>query len=93
MGSLVSLCAHSLMSDSLKPQNCCPSGFSAQGIFQARILEWVVISYSRDSSDPGIKPTSFAFLALEADSFPLVPPGFPETGLSGATSDLRHLNL
>ena len=30
--------------------NCSPSGFSAHGISQARILEWVVISFSRVSS-------------------------------------------
>ena len=35
------------------------------GIFQARILEWVAISFSRGSSDPGIKPRS---PALQADS-------------------------
>ena len=28
------------------------------GIFQARILEWVGISFSGDLSDPGIKPES-----------------------------------
>ena len=54
--------------------DCCSSGFSAQGIFQARILEWVVISYSRASSDSGIKPTSLAFLALEGRFFPTSAP-------------------
>ena len=29
-----------------------PSGSSVHGIFQARILEWVAISYSRGSSQP-----------------------------------------
>ena len=33
-------------------------GFSVHGIFQARILEWVVISYSRGSSQPRIEPVS-----------------------------------
>ena len=32
------------------PMNCSPPGFSVQGILQARILEWVAISYSRGSS-------------------------------------------
>ena len=32
------------------PMNCSYPGFSVQGILQARILEWVVISYSRRSS-------------------------------------------
>ena len=31
---------------------CSPPGSSKHGIFQARILEWVVISYSRGSSQP-----------------------------------------
>ena len=30
--------------------NSCPSGSSVHGISQARILEWVVISFSRGSS-------------------------------------------
>ena len=29
------------------PMDCSPPGSSAQGIFQARILEWVAISFSR----------------------------------------------
>ena len=33
-------------------------GPSVRGIFQARILEWVAISFSRGSSDPGIKLAS-----------------------------------
>ena len=32
--------------------DCSLPGFSVHGIFQARILEWVVISYSRGSSRP-----------------------------------------
>ena len=31
------------------PVNCSPSGFAIHGIFQARILEWVAISFSRGS--------------------------------------------
>ena len=34
------------------PMNCSLPGFSVHGIFQARILEWVAISYSMDSSQP-----------------------------------------
>ena len=34
------------------PVNCRPSGFSVHGISQARILEWVAISFSRGSSRP-----------------------------------------
>ena len=35
-----------------------PSGSSVHGILQARILEWVAISFSRLSPDPGIEPES-----------------------------------
>ena len=39
--------------------DCSPPGSNVHGIsLQARILEWVVISSSRESSDPGIEPTS-----------------------------------
>ena len=32
------------------PMDCSPPGSSIHGIFQARRLEWVVISFSRGSS-------------------------------------------
>jgi len=34
------------------PMDCSPPGFSVHGIYQARILEWVAISFSRGSSQP-----------------------------------------
>ena len=34
------------------PVDCSPSGSSIHGILQARILEWVAISFSRGSSQP-----------------------------------------
>ena len=34
------------------PMDCSPPGFSVHGILQARMLEWVAISYSRGSSQP-----------------------------------------
>ena len=37
-------------------------GFSVHGISQARILEWVAISFSRGSFRPGIEPTSPALV-------------------------------
>ena len=39
------------MSDSLRPRGPLP-GSSVHGILQARILEWVAISFSRGSSQP-----------------------------------------
>ena len=32
------------------PMDCSPAGFSIHGIFQARVLEWVAISFSQGSS-------------------------------------------
>ena len=34
------------------PMDCTPPGTSVHEIFQARILEWVAISFSRGSSQP-----------------------------------------
>ena len=45
---------------------------SVHGILQARILKWVAIPFSRDLSNPGIKPGS---LALQVDSLPSEPLG------------------
>ena len=40
------------MSDSSQPHGVLPTSPSVHGIFQARILEWVASSYSRESSQP-----------------------------------------
>ena len=45
-------CAQSLASDSLPPEDCSLPGFSVHEISQARILDWVAISFSRGSSPP-----------------------------------------
>ena len=43
--------SRSVMSNSLRPHGLCsPPGSSVHGILQARILEWVAISFSRESS-------------------------------------------
>ena len=34
------------------PMDCNPPGSSIHGIFQAKILEWVAISFSRDLLNP-----------------------------------------
>ena len=41
-----------VVSDSLLPMGCSPPGCSVHGISQARILEWVAISFSRGSPQP-----------------------------------------
>ena len=57
------------------PTDCSPPGSPVQGIPQARILEWVTISSSRGSSNPGIKFMSPASPALQADSLSSESPG------------------
>ena len=42
----------SVVSDFGNPMSCSPPDSSAHGIIQARILEWVAISYSRGYSKP-----------------------------------------
>ena len=54
--------------------DCNLQGSSVYGIFQARVLEWVAISFSRDLPDPGMKPRSPALLA---DALLSEPPGKP----------------
>ena len=36
----------------INPMDCSPPGASVHGILQGRILEWVVIPFSRESSQP-----------------------------------------
>ena len=56
------------------PMNCNLSGSSVHEIFQARVLEWVAISFSRGSPNPGIEPGS---PALQADTLLSEPPEKP----------------
>ena len=48
-----------------------PPGSSVHGVLQARILEQLAISFSRDLPDPGIKPASLASPAGQTGSLPL----------------------
>ena len=48
----VSVLSLSVVSNSFDTTDCSPSGSSVHGIFQARILEWVAIPFSRGSSWP-----------------------------------------
>ena len=54
--------------------DCSLPGSSVHEISQARILEWVAISSSRDLSDSGIKPES---PALADEFFTTEPQGKP----------------
>ena len=52
-----------------EPTDCNLSGSSVHGIVQARILEWVAISYSRDLPDPVVEPASLASPLLASELF------------------------
>ena len=56
------------------PMDCSPQGSSVHGILQARILEWVVIPFSRGTSQPRDRTQS---PILQADSLPSEPQGKP----------------
>ena len=49
---LLLLLSHSAMSNTCELMDCSPPGFSVHGVFQAKILEWVAIPFSRISSQP-----------------------------------------
>ena len=55
--------------------NCSLPGSSINGVIPASILEWVAISCSRRSSDPGIGPQSPVVSALTGRVFTTEPPG------------------
>ena len=70
------VCAKSLQSCPTlsDPMDCSPLGSSVQGILQARILEWVAISFSRGSSQ---RRDWIWSPALLVDSLPLSHLGSP----------------
>ena len=53
------------------PMDYSPLGSSVHEIFQARMLEWVAISYFRGSSQTGIEPASSASPTWQANSLSL----------------------
>ena len=55
--------------------DCSPPGSSVHGVLQARILEWVAVPSSRESSRP--KRVSLTSPKLVAGSLPLAPAGKP----------------
>ena len=60
-----------------KPMDGSLPGSSVHENFQARILEWVAISYSRDLPVPGIEPTFSASPELQVYSLSLSHLGSP----------------
>ena len=53
------------------PMDCGPSGSSVHGVFLARIVKWVAISYSRGSSQPRDQ-THVSCISCTADEFLLL---------------------
>ena len=66
--------------------DCSTPGSSVHGILQARILKWVVISFSMGSSHP--RGQTWVSSALQADYLPSEPPG----KYSEISSDILNLN-
>ena len=60
------------------PMDCSLPGSSLHGIFQARVLEWVAISFSRGSSPSRDRTWVSTF---QADALTSEPPGKPELKL------------
>ena len=56
------------------PMDCNPPGSSVHGISQARMLEWIAVSFSREFPDPGLGHVS---PAGQADPLPLSHLGSP----------------
>ena len=59
------------------PVDCSPSGLSVRGIFQARTLEWVAVSFSRGSSRPRDWTQVSCVSCIAGRFFTTVPPGKP----------------
>ena len=76
----IDLCFCSVMSDPLRPHGL-PGSF-IHGIFQARTLEWVAISFSKGSSQPS--DWTQVSLHWQADSLPLSHQGSPSFLVSWA---------
>ena len=60
------------------PKDYSPPGSSVHGIFQARIAEWVAVSFTRGSSRPSDRTrVSYVSCICQAGFLPLAPPGRP----------------
>ena len=69
--------ACSIVFNSFRPFGSSPTGFSVRGASQARILEWVAISFLKGFPDPGIESASAVSSALQVDSLPAESSGNP----------------
>ena len=72
------------------PMDCSLPGSSIHGIFQAGVLAWVAISFSRGSSQTRDQTRSHT---LQADTLPSEPPGKPLYHLSLSLSICKMESL
>ena len=75
---LLTLCVYSVAQSCpthCDPLDCSPPGSSVHGVFQARILEWVVFSFSMGSSQPRGRTHVTPSPALAIRFFTAAPPG------------------
>ena len=57
--------------------DCRPTGSSVQGILQTRVLEWVIIPFSRGSSQPRDWPCTSSVSCISSRFFTAKPSGKP----------------
>jgi len=72
------------------PMDCSPPGSSVHGIFQARIVEWVAISYSSRPSQPRDR-THVSFIA--GGFFTTEPPVKPHPSLYFCVYSISFLKV
>ena len=72
------------------PMDCSPPGSSIRGIFQARVLEWGAIAFSRESSP---HRDQICLLNWQADSLPLSHLGSPKKWYAAAAAKSLQLCL
>ena len=79
MHSTLDVCvpSTSVVSVSCDPMDYSSPGSSVHDVSQARILEWVSISYSRDLPTPGTEPSFLSSSTLAGRFFATEPPGKP----------------
>ena len=73
------------------PMDCSPPASSVHEIFQARILAWVAISFSRGFSWPRDQTHVLCLLHWQAGSLPVVPPGKLPRGATAHVGDLGSI--
>ena len=73
------------------PMDCSLPGSSIHGTFQARVLEWVAISFSRGSFQPSEREPRTP--TLQVDSLPVEPQGKPNNTGVGNLSLFQEIFL